>query len=153
MTSRFVDFDAARAERENEPLLLRAYGETIELPGSLPASLFLDVLRMEEDSDGDREFTSGESLALLRRILPGGVLDGLLAREDFSTDDFEDLIRLVMDAYTGAPGETPAPNRAQRRSKAPAKSTRSRGSRAGSTVPKAKTASASRGAASSNTGS
>ena len=153
MTSRFVDFDAARAERENEPLLLRAYGETIELPGSLPASLFLDVVRMEADSGGDQELTASESLTLLRRVLPVQVLAKLLARDDFSTDDFEDLVRLVMEAYAGTSGEAPAPNRAARRSKAPAKSIQSRGSRVGSTGPKAKTASASRGAASSKTGS
>jgi hypothetical protein len=148
MTSRFIDFDAARAERENEPLLLRAYGRDFELPGSMPASVLLDVLRMQADYGDNAEVTVKDAFGILRRILPVDVLDALTAREDFSAEDFVDLAQMVMQAYQG---ESPAaPNRAARRHPPePTKSTPSRGKSAGSTPRKTP---ASPGPTSSDTG-
>ena len=117
MTGRFIDFDAARAEREAEPLTLRAYGETFELPPFMPASILLDVVRWQEERDSDEELTVADSVSILRRMLPEDVLSALLERDDFSTDDLSDLVRLVAGAYSGDSGEAPPPNRAQRRSK------------------------------------
>lgn len=137
-----IDFDAARAERTKEPLLLRAYGETFELPGSMPASLFLDILRIEQERDSKSKVTVKEAVGLLRRVLPQEILDGLVARSDFEMDDLIELSGMVMRAYMGASsrddsGEAPAPNRAARRHP-PTKSAQSRGSRAGLTSPSQK---------------
>jgi len=151
MAGRYIDFDAARAERADEPLVLRAYGEEFELPASMPASVLLDVVRWQEERGGDGDLTVTDSISILRRMLPEDVLDSLLERTDFSTDDLTDLVRLVAGAYSGEVGEAPAPSREERRRKATAPSTRSRGSRAGSTAPKAR-AKASPGRKSSSTG-
>ena len=130
MAERFIDFDAARAEREEEPLLLRAYGETYELPGAMPASLMLDIVRLHTDVGDDADLSTTDALAILRRVIPSAVLD------------LSDLAGSIVSAYMGSEdelaGEPPAPNRAERRSKTPAKSARARGSRAGSTAPRTK---------------
>jgi len=134
MTGRFIDFDAARAERADESLLLRAYGQTFELPGSMPASVLLDIVRLHADLGAGGEIPSTDVAGLLRSMLPGDVLDVLLERADFSTQDLEQLLRLVMQSYMASTeasvGEASAPSRKERRSKAPAQSTRPRGSRA-----------------------
>ncbi len=130
MTKRFIDFDAARAEWNDEPLTMRAYGETFELPSAMPASVMLDVVRMQADNGDEAEISVNDALSLLRRVVPADVLDKLLERDDFSTDDFGELVRLIMGAYMGGDvGEAPAPNREQRRSSTPPTSTPSRGSR------------------------
>ena len=143
MTGRLIDFDAARAERASEPLELRAYGQTFELPGSMSASLFLDVLRLQSERGDKAEVTPGDAIDLLGRVLPDDVLEELLERADFSAEDFVELAALVMRAYmskVSRPGETQAPRPETRRSQTPAQSTRPRGSRAGSTSPRKKTA-------------
>ncbi len=152
MAGRFIDFDAARAERSAEPLVLKAFGKTFELPASLSAALMLDVIRIQEERGDDAEVTLAESLKLLRLLLPGDVLEQLLAERDFSLDDFGKLLEMVMAAYTGgSPGESVAPNRAARRQAG--RSTRSRGSHPGWTSPKgADKAAAPAGATSSDTG-
>ena len=133
--SRFIDFDAARAERTKEPITLRAYGVDIELPGTIPASLMLDIVDLEERKGSDEPVTVKESLKMIRRVLPQEVLDGLLARDDFDMDDFAELTGLIVQTYMGVePGNSPAPNRAARRH--PAKSAQ-RGSQSGLTPPKA----------------
>lgn len=117
MADRFIDFDAARAERTKEPLRLRAYGQDFELPASMPASLFLDIVRLGEENDGSAQVSNRDAVALLRRVLPASVLDALLAQDGFYLDDFTDLAQLIIKAYTRKDdsGEAPAPNRATRR--------------------------------------
>lgn len=119
MIDRLVDFDAARKERTKEPLILRAYGREFELPGSMSAALFLDVLRMEEERGADTEVTVADATKLLKRVLPGDVLESLIAEPDFSLDDLIELAGMVTQAYSNSPGdvpgEAPAPNRAARR--------------------------------------
>jgi len=138
MTGRFIDFDAARAERSSEPLELRAYGMTFVLPGSMSAALFLDVLHMQSEKGDEAQVTPADAIDLLGRVLPEDVLEELLERDDFSAEDFVELAALVMRAYMSKvtrPGEEPPPGKAgasrpgARRS-TPAKSARSRGSRA-----------------------
>jgi hypothetical protein len=121
MASRLIDFDATRAERTKEPLMLRAYGQTFELPGSLPAALFLDIVALEETKGAGAEVTFKDSLGLLQRVFPPDVLDRLLESDDFSVDDFTELAALVVQTYMTTPGQestsgnSPAPNRAARR--------------------------------------
>lgn len=118
MDERYIDFDAARAERRQEPLRLRAFGQEFDLPGSMPASLFLDVVRMEKEQGGQSVLTTKDAIGLLSRVLPADVLDSLVAMPTFTLDDLIDLARMVMAAYTGgaaSSGEAPAPNRAARR--------------------------------------
>ena len=133
MTGRYVDFDAARAERVAEPLTLRAYGRDFELPSVMPAAVFLDVMRIQAEREGEQEITAKEAVGLLQRVLPAAVLEELLGLDAFSLDDLTELVRMVMDAYTGGSGEAPAPSRAARRHPP---SARPRGSRAGSSAKK-----------------
>ena len=136
--SRFIDFDAARAERTKEPITLRAYGVDFELPSTIPAALMLDILALEERKGSKAKVTVSDSLKMLRRIVPPTVLDALLKQDDFDMDDFSELTELVIQTYMGVePGNSPAPNRAARRH--PVKSV-PRGSQDGSTAPKPKTA-------------
>lgn len=147
MPSRFIDFDAERAERRAEPILLRAFGRDFELPGSMSAALFLDILRIQEERGAESDITFNDAVGILRRVLPADVLDALLANDDFSQDDYIALCGIVVQAY-GDSGESPAPNRAERRNP-PATSTRSRGSQGGS---KSSPRPASPGAPTSQTG-
>lgn len=137
MTERFIDFDAARAERAQEPLRLRAYGMNFELPASVPAAVLLDIMRLQADQGDDAEVSGTEALGILQRVLPESVLGTLLARDDFDINDFVELTGLVMAAY-GNVGNPPAPNRAARRH--PERPSQARGSRASSTTRKAKPA-------------
>ena len=88
MADRFIDFDAARAERAQEPLRLRAYGMNFELPASVPAAVLLDIMKLQAEQGDDAEVGGVEALGIMRRILPASVLETLLARDDFDIEDF-----------------------------------------------------------------
>ncbi len=117
MADRFIDFDAARAEREQEPLVLKAYGREFALPPAMPAALFLGIVRLEEERGSAARVSGAEAMRLMQRVLPRAVLDDLLQEDDFSTDDLVDLCALVMATYKQLRGGAPAPNRKTRRAK------------------------------------
>lgn len=104
--SRTIDFDAFRAERAKDPILLTIGGKQYELPPSMPASLALDVMKMRETLGGDAEPSIDDLLKF------GGALFG--GRDKFQTvleesglelSELPDLVQMVVEAYTsGAPG-------------------------------------------------
>lgn len=104
---RYIDFDAARAERKREPVVVRAFGEDWQLPASLPAAPVLDIIAKDSGDD----LTPSEGIALLRQIIPSETFAAWLER-GLDLDDLMDLISLVMRAYNpgGGEGEATTPS-------------------------------------------
>jgi len=120
MTSHYIDFDEAWAEHRPEPLPLHTPWGDYELPGSIPASLMLQIVRMQGAGGDDAEMTSGDVLRLLIAILPQDILDELTSHADFSAEDLIKLLGMVMGEYTGGSeggsGKATAPAKAARKS-------------------------------------
>jgi hypothetical protein len=121
MAKRLIDFDAARAERVQEPLYLRAFGQEFELPAEMPAALALDIIRLQTERGDESEISLAETLNLLRRVLPKAVLDDLTAQDDFSAEDFGELTHMVLSAYSSGDGKArgKASPKAPRRASSP----------------------------------
>lgn len=109
MSERFYDFDAARAETLAEPLVVRAFGEDIELPPECPARLmltlddidaitsqqFLDALQDVFGEDRVRRWlSSGESLEAIGQLF-GSVM---LLYQGVDPGEAKALIELAMRA-------------------------------------------------------
>ncbi len=151
------------------PVVLPIHGKQYSFPGTITARSMLRLQTLQsqvnrvlygEGLDPDEVMVSDEEQERLDAELFGGLKEELL---DFLTSEQLKVIsgtlicyhlngREQAEALWNAQGEAPAPNRETRRSKPPAKSTRSRGSRAGSNAPKKRPAAPS-GATSSKTGS
>lgn len=109
--SRYVDFDAARAERVKEPLILKALGREFDLPPSMPLSIFTDIVAMEERGKSGI-VTYVEQMSMLKLVLSDDVVDSFLADPSFDLEDLSTLLGMVMSAYTSdQPGGVPAPLR------------------------------------------
>lgn len=138
-----------------EPLVLPIRGRDYAFPGEVSGRTWLKVQALGKQYEAaQRARSQGGSVDLeaevvsdldeeaFLRELCGPTLDEML--EDGVTSEELKLVLATLVAYHlsdletaeavwNARGEAVAPNRAERRSRAPAKSTRSRGSRAGST--------------------
>lgn len=117
---RYIDFDAARAERQREPVVVRFAGRDWQLHTGLPAAVMLDV--MEAKAKGDGEIPDAQAIGMLRQLVPADVLGEWLTL-GLTIDELLDLVPMLMRAYRGddgaAPeGEAPAPDAAQRNSSA-----------------------------------
>lgn len=85
--SRFYDFDAARAERQAEPPpTMRAFGEDVELPRSVPAAIHLAAARR-----GDQPITLALLVELLGFLVGAERIERWLAENDLDEDDVRDL--------------------------------------------------------------
>ena len=147
-----------------KPNVLPIRGKDYSFPGEISARSWLRLQRLSEriqqarqgDFDPDEEVVSDIDQAELMAEIFGGV-DEQLAADDCTSAQIKLVFYTLMawhisgreaaETVWEARGETVAPNRAARRH--PAKSTPSRGSRAGSTAPKAAVPP---GSASSDTG-
>jgi hypothetical protein len=147
------------------PLVLPIRGKEYSFPGEISARSWLRLQRLSEQmnggADADDLALGDEEEAALEAEMFGGLKDELIA--DGLTGShirivFYTLIafhlsgRTVAETVWNNAGEPPAPNREARRSKTPATSTRSRGSRAGSKSPSKSRAKPRPGAASSPAG-
>lgn len=109
--ARFYDFDAARAARRAAPPpTALIFGETVELPRSMPAAVYL----MRERNSAANEVTATMLIDELR-LLVGDRVDGWVLEHDLEEDDLlellHNLVRLVNtpEPGGGAEGEAPAP--------------------------------------------
>jgi hypothetical protein len=105
--TRVIDFDAFRSEQTAEPLELRIGGRVYNLPSSLPASLALDVIRMNAE-DATAEFKAEDLMAMGRGIFGGELFDTVLRDNGVTMEELPELFKMVFNAYTGAP-EDPNP--------------------------------------------
>lgn len=120
MTGRVVDFDAFRREQQREPLHLIIGGRTWDLPPSLPASLALDILRLQEQADGKADVQVDDLVKVGAAIFgTSEAFAEVMSAAEVGLDELPDLVRMVLEAYTGSdpnPTAQAPTNRASRRS-------------------------------------
>jgi len=100
---RFIDFDAALAESEERPVVVRYKGRDWELYPALPAKPVLRLLRLQADGHGGDELSQTEMVRFMSEMVPAEVLDAW-ADAGMSVDEMGRLLRAVLDAYRGDEG-------------------------------------------------
>ena len=95
---RYIDFDAALAEAEETPVVVRYLGRDWTLYASLPAKPVLRLLRMEAEGEGGCEPSLSETVACLSEMVPADVLEAWLDG-GMSVDAMTQLLQAVIAAY------------------------------------------------------
>jgi hypothetical protein len=101
-----IDFDAARAERNAEPVTLTLGGVTYVLPPALPADIALDLIRLRSEAGDGAEVPIGELHKFAHSLL-GAEAEAIIAR--ITLPELEDLLVRLIAIYA------PSPNRQARR--------------------------------------
>lgn len=106
MTARVIDFDRFRAEQKDEPVLFLIGGEEYALPSSLPASMAVDMLRMQDVFNDPEADVPPDVMDQFGRSLFGETMwEALLRRHRITVDEISPLMEQVFEAYTDAPKE------------------------------------------------
>lgn len=114
--ARTIDFDAARAERQREPVRLRIGGEWYDLGAGLPASIALDLIRFKAAEGEGFEIPEGELDGMGRRLFGADNWVAILDRGRLELEEMGDLIRMTVEALQGRDGQDDdPPNRGSRR--------------------------------------
>jgi hypothetical protein len=111
--SKLIDFDAFRAEQAAEPVRLLIGGVEYELAPALPASLALDVVRMQSELGAGAELRPEQIEPIARGLFGDELFATLMAEHRLTIDELPTLVRLAFEAYNA--GAVPAPNRVTRR--------------------------------------
>lgn len=101
-----IDFDSFRAEQNQEPIEFIIGGETYNLPGSIPASLAVDIIKMQTALGDDAEVPADKIEDFGRSLFGRTVWEDLLIKHRITVDELGPLLEQVMAAYTDSPKET-----------------------------------------------
>lgn len=112
MAPQIIDFDAFRAEQNEEPVVILIGGRRHELPSSLPASIALDIIAMHR-TIGDGAKIPPESLEKMGRGLFGDQFDVIVTENRLTMVELGELMQRVLTAYNPEAGKVP--NRERRR--------------------------------------
>lgn len=122
MSRKYVDFDAARQERDNTPLVVHAFGDDWNMPPSPPAEVMLEIVRLQADSEEAKAegrpappVNQAKQAQLLSSLVPNDVLRQWF-ENGLTMDEYGLMVELIMDKYAeknhqkeGDQGEAPAP--------------------------------------------
>jgi hypothetical protein len=103
-----VDFDSFRAEQNEEPIIFIIDKEQYFLPGSIPASLAVDVIRMQTKLEDDDEVPTEQVDSFGRSLFGPTIWELLLRKHRITVTELSPLLERVMQAYTDDPKEEPA---------------------------------------------
>ena len=110
-SSKYIDFDAALAEAEEEPVVVRYLGRDWTLFTSLPAKPVLRLLRLQADGLRESELGEAEMIDFMAQLVPANVLEAWLDG-GLTIDQMAQLLRAILEAYRGEEpdeGEAPGP--------------------------------------------
>lgn len=115
--SRYIDFDAALAEAEEQPVVVRYKGRDWRLYASLPAKPVLRLLRLQAEGQDEDALTQADMVRFMSEMVPADVLEAWLDA-GLTVDEMGQLLRLVFAAYRGGEeaGEAPRPAKGPTRS-------------------------------------
>jgi hypothetical protein len=111
MTSRHIDFDAAFAELDAEPITVTMFGQDWVLPGSLPAPFVLTMKRLMDDGRKDSELSNSEVFDLLLKLVPADIFDAWQAL-GLALEQMPVVFEMLFHAYIpreATSGNGPAP--------------------------------------------
>lgn len=96
--SKTIDFDAYRAERAKDNIILKAFGEEIELPPSPPLSNMLDIIDMNERLGGSADVPAEEARKMLELTL-GKDQFKMLVKNGITLEESYWLIQKMWEIY------------------------------------------------------
>ena len=99
MANRFRDFDAFFSEQKREPVKLKLYGEVHLLPASVPASVILSILRLQEK--GEEEVPPEEIMKIASSLFGKEKLNSWMDK-GLDIEQLGQLIQWAMKVYSGA---------------------------------------------------
>lgn len=112
---RTIDFDAARAEREREPVVLRIGGRDYVLTAGLPASVGLALSRYRVEGTEDVKVPPDQVPGLLERLFGADNWADILEHAGLTMDELPDLLERTVRELNGGEQDDDPPNRAARR--------------------------------------
>lgn len=110
---RYIDFDAALAEAEERPVVVRYQGRDWTLFSAIPAKPVFKLMRLKAQGHGGDSLSQAEMVEFMTELVPAGTLEEWLDG-GISIDAMTKLLLAIVNAYTGtgeeeASGEAPSP--------------------------------------------
>jgi hypothetical protein len=111
--AKVIDFDAFRREQTGEPVLLKIEGVEYSLPPDMPATVALDVIRLNRDMGAGGNVPPDVLLSIGEGLFGDEQFRKIVKDHKLSVPDMGALIRETLKAYNSVTEQPP--NRETRR--------------------------------------
>ncbi len=113
MPGKYIDFDAALSEADEQPVVVRYLGRDWQLFSSLPAKPVMKLLRLRAEGRGEDQLEQTEMVAFMTEMVPESVLEAWLDG-GLTVSQMAQLLKAIISAYQGTedqgePGEAQGP--------------------------------------------
>jgi hypothetical protein len=102
---KLIDFDAFRAEQQDEPVVLRIGGREYNLPPSMPAAVAVDTIRLQETMKTTDDVPVTVLDKMGKAIFGAAIWEELLAEHRLNIAEIPELIKMAFAAYSPGGGE------------------------------------------------
>lgn len=116
--TRTVDFDAFRAEQQKEPVHLVIGGETYNLPPSMPASIAVEIISMQQQFQDEDDVPINVLNTMGEAVFGTDLWRTILVKHRIEVEELPDLLQMVLAVYSkdGASDPQKASTRRKRKS-------------------------------------
>jgi hypothetical protein len=105
MTARVIDFDQFRAEKNEEPIDFIIGGEHYALPPALPASLAVDMMRIQTLMEDDEDIPDETMIDFGKSLFGEDMWVDLMKKHRITITEISPLMEKVLEQYTNVPKE------------------------------------------------
>ena len=107
--TKYIDFDRYLAEKNNEEVIIKAFGRELKLPSEPRASVVVTLKSMRDKEGDDADIPAGQVLEICEATIGKEEMNSLL-EEGISIVDLEWLMAKIWEVYTPQKGDGEAKN-------------------------------------------
>ena len=109
MADKYIDFDEYRKEKENEPLIIKAYGKEYELPPSPRLSIMEKLIELKNKEGKNATVPEEEMIAMIDALM-GADARKELSEKGVEIDGLEWLLKNIWKKYNAGKKESGTKN-------------------------------------------
>ena len=98
MSGEFKDFDAAWAEKQEEPIKYKIFGVTYEIPATISAAFMLEVTKISSGKNAEENLTAADIGNLLNALFSKQVITDWLDK-GMTLPQLNDVLQDVLEKY------------------------------------------------------
>jgi len=98
MSGDFKDFDAAWAEKQEEPIKYKIFGVTYEIPATISAAFMLEITKISAGKGADEQLNANDIGGLLNALFSKQVIDDWLDK-GMTLPQLNDVLQDILERY------------------------------------------------------
>lgn len=116
MSGEFKDFDAAWAEKQEEPIQYKIFGKTYDIPATISAAFMLEITKISSGKGAEEQLNAADIGGLLNALFGKQVVEDWLSK-GMTLPQLNDVLQDILEKYGLTGGGVDPKAKAQQKDK------------------------------------